>query len=83
MRDWVYNDFTAERDRQDRKWGDQSHLPDLMWMAILMEEVGEAAKEIIDGRPDNNLEEELVQVGAVVTAWLEALAKRKATNDNT
>lgn len=33
-----------ERARQDRKWGDQDHPPAL-WMSILTEEVGEAARE--------------------------------------
>lgn len=36
-----------ERQRQDRKWGRQHHTP-AEWMAILMEEVGEAAGECTD-----------------------------------
>lgn len=35
----------AERRRQDEKWGKQHHDP-TVWMAILMEEVGEAAAEV-------------------------------------
>lgn len=34
-----------ERRRQDGKWGPQSHSPQI-WLAILSEEVGEAAEEI-------------------------------------
>jgi hypothetical protein len=33
----------AERVRQEEKWGAQHHAPE-MWLAILMEEVGEAAQ---------------------------------------
>lgn len=39
----------GERKRQIEKWGPQSQAPSV-WMAILMEEVGEAADEIdLDG----------------------------------
>lgn len=39
--------IARERDRQDAKWGPQNHSP-LEWMAILSEEVGEAAKEALE-----------------------------------
>lgn len=42
-------------------------------LAILTEEVGEVARSIIE-RDDGNLTTELVQVAAVVTAWLEGRA---------
>lgn len=32
-----------ERENQDQKWGPQTHDPEV-WLAILMEEVGEAAR---------------------------------------
>lgn len=41
----VYEDVIRERARQDEKWGKQNHIQ-MIWLGILMEEVGEAAKEI-------------------------------------
>lgn len=44
--DVVY-EVIDERHRQDAKWGPQHHdIP--VWLAILMEEVGEAAKAYLD-----------------------------------
>lgn len=63
-----------ERDRQDKKWGTQRKQPDTIWLAILVEEVGEAAEAILEGPGDmRDLETELVQVAAVATAWIEAI----------
>jgi NTP pyrophosphatase (non-canonical NTP hydrolase) len=68
----------AERERQIRKWGGQwepgSISPELK-LAILVEEVGEVAKEILEsgGQETEELRKELVQVGAVTVAWLESL----------
>lgn len=78
----VFNDVVAERWRQDGKWGVQSHaMP--VWMAILMEEVGEAAQEAVKAtfaespaRRAEHTEElrvELVQVAAVAVAIIEQL----------
>lgn len=48
----VLVDVGNERVRQDEKWGPQSHDAKT-WLAILMEEVGEAAEEVsIPGRRD-------------------------------
>jgi NTP pyrophosphatase (non-canonical NTP hydrolase) len=65
-------DIMEERKRQDDKWGEQNH-PDLYWLGILMEEAGELAKDIIEGK---NPKKELVQVAAVALAWLEAIDRR-------
>lgn len=43
----VLKEVGAERVRQNEKWGEQNHHP-IEWIAILTEEVGEAAKEIVD-----------------------------------
>ena len=67
-------DIMEERARQDRKWGEQNH-PNLYWLGILVEEVGESAKAIIEDDSEN-IEKELVQVAAVAVAWLECI-KRK------
>jgi NTP pyrophosphatase (non-canonical NTP hydrolase) len=64
-----------ERKRQDEKWGEQNH-DDLSWLGILMEEVGEVARNIIQKKPDLT-HEELVQLAAVAVAWLECVARRK------
>lgn len=41
----VYHDIENERSRQDAKWGPQNHLQ-MVWLGILSEEFGEAAKEV-------------------------------------
>jgi hypothetical protein len=68
-----------ERFRQDDKWGNQRHLSDGEWLTILVEEVGEAAKDILDKKPDG-LKTEVTQVAAVALAWLEALTARRDAN---
>ncbi len=66
----------TERDRQDRKWGQQNHLS-IEWMAILTEEVGELAQAIVDrhfsDKPDDGLkiQTELIHVAAVCKAMWE------------
>ena len=49
----VLDEIGWERLRQNRKWGAQTHDPEV-WLAILMEEVGEAAqawlKETYEGQ---------------------------------
>lgn len=64
-----------ERTRQDKKWGtDDNHEPEV-WLAILIEEVGELAECILHkrfGGPEaKNLKTELVQVAAVAMKMLE------------
>lgn len=56
-----------ERQKQDAKWGKQNH-PDFFWLGILTEEVGEVAKALLERQ---DAQEELVQAGAVIVAWLE------------
>ena len=41
----VLTSVAWERSRQEAKWGPQHHTPE-EWLAILAEEVGEAAREI-------------------------------------
>lgn len=59
---------SEEMNRQDEKWGLQSHSAE-RWGHILNEEVGEVSKAIIEGDGEN-LMEELVQVVAVVRQWV-------------
>ena len=74
-------EISAERRQQDAKWGEQNHDP-VMWLAILGEEVGEAARAALKLRwgPEvhrsywqGELQRELIQVAAVVLAFLECL----------
>lgn len=56
-----------ERQRQIEKWGPKGHI-EVVWMSILMEEIGEVAKAINELR-FHEVDEELIQVAAVVEAW--------------
>lgn len=62
------NLIQIERDNQDKKWGPQHHS-DEKWLTILMEEVGEAAKAVLE-KDEASLFEEVVQIGAVLEAWV-------------
>ncbi len=72
QREQVYALITAERTRQDAKWGSNRDLHPYLWLTILTEEVGEVARAALGNDPDN-LRDELVQVAAVAIAQLEAM----------
>lgn len=59
----------AERGRQDQKWGQQDHLLP-KWWPVLLEELGEFSKAVLDGDGDQ-MRLELTQVAAVALAMLE------------
>lgn len=63
---------SSERQRQNDKWGP---LPfahtDLRWFAILSEEVGEVAKELVDRNERIDVITEVVHVAATAMHWLE------------
>ncbi len=65
-----------EREQQDIKWGIQHHTH-LEWLGILVEEVGEAAKAIVqqwideEGDRHDEIVKEIIQIAAVCVAWLE------------
>lgn len=59
--------ISKERASQLEKWGEQHHS-DERWLAILIEEVGEVAKAILEN-DDAELLNEMCQVGAVLEAW--------------
>ena len=65
----------SERERQDKRWGDQTHNTDLQWMSILTEEVGEVASDVNDLRLAGMFEE-IIQCAAVCFAWSEAYIDR-------
>jgi NTP pyrophosphatase (non-canonical NTP hydrolase) len=73
----VLDDVSRERRDQDHRWGEQRYEPPV-WLAILTEEVGEAAKEIAEGWAGGEWDpaayrKELVHVAAVAVAAIEAL----------
>jgi NTP pyrophosphatase (non-canonical NTP hydrolase) len=71
----------AERERQNEKWGVQTH-DDGVWAAILGEEFGEVCQAALHdqfgGDHAGTLREELTHVAAVAVQWLEALDRRES-----
>lgn len=80
----IIAEIANERIKQDKKWGEQNHHP-VLYMNILLEEVGEAAKEANDIYWDSNkadvlaekMRGELIQVAAVAVAMVECLDRGK------
>lgn len=73
----LLGDVLCERLSQHWEWGEQS-LSGPEWLAVLMEEVGEVAREVLRQRVVGDgdfcrLRSELVQVAAVAVQWVEAL----------
>lgn len=85
MLDSVLIDVRAERDRQDRKWGEQNHNL-MVWLAVLGEEYGESCKAALDSRVGSktgkatlaDVRMELVQTAAVAVAAIECLDRNAA-----
>lgn len=73
-------EVVTERERQDKKWGEQNHTPD-KWLVIEMEELGEAAR----GSFENDLanyREEMIQVAAVAVAAVESYDRNEGKKMN-
>ncbi|MCX6497178.1 MAG: hypothetical protein NTU93_00075 [Arthrobacter sp.] len=62
----------TERRRQLGKWGLQDHEL-TYWLGILMEEVGELARTIIEDADSEYIEKEAVQVAAIASALAQKL----------
>lgn len=77
----VYAEIARERFQQDQKWGEQNH-PLVGWVAILMEEVGEAATASLSSMYGISVADrdkcraELVQVAAVAVAAIECIDRQ-------
>ncbi len=74
-REEIFGQIDKERIRQNNKWNRGSaewDRPNILKLTVLAEEFGEVARAILEAKPDD-LEEELVQVAAVVVAWLESI----------
>ncbi len=71
----IVEEVLKERRRQDEKWGEQNHAPSI-WTDILMEEVGEVSRAILEATfGQDSWEEyrkELIQVAAVAIAAVES-----------
>ena len=77
MNDRVLQDIHKERDRQDRKWGEQNHNP-FVWLAILGEEYGESCKAALESSVDDSIyRKELIEVAAVAIAAVESLDRQE------
>lgn len=72
MMEEIFALIRQERAAQDAKWGANRRQSASMWLTILVEEVGEVAKAILE-RDLGALVHELVQVAAVTVATLEAI----------
>lgn len=78
--DVLVGEVLNERMRQDAKWGWPRHLDATLWSTVLLEEVGEVARAVLE-RDRLNLRQELVQVAAVALAWLERGDWERGGND--
>ena len=76
----VLEHILAERERQDRKWGDQIENSDPLWTVIALEEFGEVGREIYEKELDKAYVE-IIQLAAVCMAWAEALRRRGILNE--
>lgn len=71
----ILAEVSAERDRQDKKWGGLPGIErrdDHTYAAVLGEEFGECCKAWLE-RDMEGLREELIQTAAVAIAWIEEL----------
>lgn len=68
----------SERERQNKKWGEQNHS-DEIWLPILTEELGEVSKAMLEtrfgGGYRESVREELTHVAAVALQWLECMER--------
>lgn len=69
-----------ERRCQDEKWGEQNHNP-YKWLAILLEEVGEASKDLLE-KELLKYRDEMVQVAAVALAAIESYDRQAQEQDD-
>ncbi len=87
----VLAELHAERVRQQQKWGEQNWT-NLGWLVIAAEEAGEVAKDLCEAtftlKPAYRREKlaamriELVQLAAVLVAWIEAFDIRILNREN-
>jgi hypothetical protein len=75
----VFDDILRERERQDEKFGVQTHTP-AFWLVILVEEIGEMATEVLNmkfkGESFYKLYVETIQAMAVCMALIECIGTK-------
>ena len=71
----LIQEVTAERVRQIDKWGPQKDASPETWLMIAGEEFGEICRAahdaIFEGSPADDMDQEIVQLIAVLVAWRE------------
>jgi len=78
----IYKEVGKIRERQDKIWAEQNHSLE-WWMQILMEEVGEASKALLEARFGvklqnlENYREKLIQVAAVAIAMIQSYDRNR------
>lgn len=75
MNENILKEVGQERERQEKKRGEQNHEPP-KWFTILMEEVGEACKAELD-KKEEWYRFELIQVAAVAVAMIDSFDRKK------
>lgn len=75
--DQIYEDVDAEIQRQNHIWGEPRHLGH-KWNSILVEEVGEFAKALLE-QDIVHAREEIIQVAAVAMQIANAIDEERAT----
>lgn len=70
-REDIHNKLRKEEWDQYKKWGKQDHS-NLKWLAILIEEVGEIGKSLLEGK---DIGTEIIQTAAVCTTWFDCLLR--------
>ncbi len=75
----ILDDIQAERDHQEKKWGEQNHHPN-KWLVILGEEYGEACSAALQ-ESELGYRTELIHVAAVAIAAIESLERGKWQDD--
>ncbi len=65
-----------ESQRQVAKWGEQNH-DDGRWSLIFQEELGEAAKDMMEERPEA-ADKELIEAATVILQWVASRRRQRA-----
>ena len=77
-----YSDLHRERVRAHEKHDDHGQSmerktwDDESWLRVVTEELGEVARALNDREMAGRVREELVQLGAMTTAWIDAIDLR-------
>lgn len=75
----ILDDIKTERIRQDSKYGITRRLTPTEWLPILIEEVGEFAKDICDDIGYfGNMRAELIQIAAISIAIIQDLDEQES-----